>query len=244
VLNNAGHMGARNIAVGRATLQATTLAANAVGELKLVTDSEGGGLFVDGDGSVVFEDQYALVESARSNTIQATFGDGSSKAELPCADIGLEYNGDLVTNIAAFARSGSTAQTAADNTSRALYGDRRAVRTDLVCETDAQALSLAQYTVDRYKDPELRITRIKVKPRADPDRLWPQVLGRRVRDLVRVVARPIGGGLVVQDCHIAGIHHDTDGTDWTTTFDLWSASFFAGFARWDTAQWDVSRWFY
>lgn len=249
LLNNAAHTGTRNIAAGRTTVQATTLASNTATELKLVTDSEGGGLFIDADGSVVFEDQYALVEQARSNTIQATFGDGSG-SELECSDVGIEYNGDLIVNIASYARVGSTAQIAPDptGTSRALYGDHRASRTDLVCETDAQALALATFDVARYKDPELRVTQIKIKPLGDPDKLWPQALGRRVRDLVRVVVRPIGGGTITRDCHIAGIHHETDGASWTTTFDLWSASVYQLYAtsRWDVGTWDgaTTSWFF
>jgi hypothetical protein len=74
--------------------------------------------------------------------------------------------------------------------------------------------------VQRYGQPEERVEQIVVKPRADPTRLFPQVLGRRVRDLVRVVVNPLGGGTITQDCHIAGIHHEISEDDWTTTFDL------------------------
>lgn len=245
ILDNAGHTGPRAIDTGQVTMQATTLAANAVAELKLTADSEGGSLFIDADGTAVFERQYALIENTRSNVVQATFGDGSG-AELPCADIAVAYNGDLVRNIASFARVGSTAQTVADNTSRALYGDRRAVRTDLVCETDAQALALATWTVEQFKNPELRVTAIRIKPRNNPARLFPQVLGRRVRDLIRVVVRPLGGGTITRDCHIAGISHDVTNDDWTTTFTLWSASVPQMYAtsKWDTGKWDSSSWFY
>lgn len=246
ILTNTGYTGARNIAVGRNTVQATTLASNAVTELKLVADSEGGGLFVDADGSIVFEDQYALIEQTRSNTIQATFGDGSG-SELECSDVATDdYNGDTVVNIVSYARAGGTAQTVTDETSRALDGGQRATRTDLLCETDDQVLILATFDLARFKDPEQRIVQIKIRPQADPARLWPQVLGRRVRDLIRVVVRPIGGATVTRDCHIAGIHHDTDGASWTTTFDLTSATVFRAFAssRYDVATYDSSPYFF
>jgi hypothetical protein len=194
---------------------------------------------------VVFERQYALMENARSNTIQATFGDGSG-TELPCADIMVAYNGDLVRNIAAFAMVGSSAQVAADNTSRALYGDLRESRTDLVCDSDAQALALATGWVQRYKDPELRVTQIVIRPRSKPSVLFPQVLGRRVRDLIRVVVRPGGGETITRDCHIAGITHTISGADWVTVFDLWSASVYQTYAtsRWDVGTWDGAAWFF
>lgn len=245
VLDNAGYTGTRSVELGQVTLQPTTLAQNAVSELKLVTDSEGGALFIDADGTVCFEQQYALMENDRSSSIQATFGDGSG-SELPCSDIAVAYNGDLVRNIVGFARVGGTAQFADDPSSRQLYRDRRETRTDLLCETDAQALSLAEFFVERFKDPELRVTQIKVKPRADPARLFPQVLGRRVRDLVRVVVRPLGGGTITRDCYIAGISHDVSRDDWVTTFDLASASVYQAYAtsRFDIGRFDTATFFF
>lgn len=247
LLNNAGHTGARNIEVGRNTMQATTLAANVVTELKLTTDSEGGGLFIEGDGTVVFEDQYALLEQARSNTVQATFGD-SVPAELPYADAKPSYAGDLVRNIASYTRVGGTAQTASDATSRALYGDLRETRTDLICETDAQALTLATFFVEQRKQPEKRVESLTVKPRRSPAVLYPQVLGRRPRDLIRVIRRPPGGHTVTRDCHIAGIHHNVNKAtgEWTTSLDLWSATVYQTYANslWDSALWDTASWFF
>jgi hypothetical protein len=46
-------------------------------KLTTVVDSEGGALFVDADGTAIFEDQYALMENARSNTVQGTFVDAN-----------------------------------------------------------------------------------------------------------------------------------------------------------------------
>jgi hypothetical protein len=151
-----------------------------------------------------------------------------------------------VKNIAAFARVGGTAQIADDPSSRSVYKDRRETRTDLVCETDAQALALATFYVERFKQPEQRVTQIVVKPRTDPKRLFPQVLGRRVRDLIRVIVHPLGGGTITQDCHIAGITHDITKDDWTTTFDLWSATVYTGYStsRFDVGQFDVMRFFF
>jgi hypothetical protein len=81
ILDNAHNTATRAIETGRVTMQATTLAQNAATEIKLVADSEGGALFVDGDGTLVYEGQYALLENARSNTVQGTF---STAATATC----------------------------------------------------------------------------------------------------------------------------------------------------------------
>lgn len=245
VLNNAGHAGARTIATGRTTLQATTLAANATAELDLVVDSEGGGMFVDGDGTIVFDDQYALMEQARSNTVQATFGDDHS-TELPCSDMTPVNGGLTIKNIVSYTRVGGTAQTVTDATSRALYLDKRLTRTDLVCETDAQALALATFDLTVYAQPKKRISAIQVQPRRSPAALFPQVLGRRMRDLVRVVARPLGSPTVTRDNFISGVHHRVSADNWVTDFDLWDATVYSTYStsRWDTARWDSAAWFF
>lgn len=246
LLNSAGHTGTRDIDGGVMTVQPTDLSAKTVDEMNVVTDSEGGALWIDADGTVMFDSLFALIENSRSNTIQAVFGD--KPGDLPPSDIGQEYNGDLLVNIAAFARQGGQPQVSSDATSRALYQDKLdSSKQNLVCETDTQVKTLSDLWVQRYKDPEYRFTYATIKPRNSPSRLFPQVLSRRVRDLIRVRRQPPGGLLVTQDVYIAGISHQvTDNDDFVTTFDLWSSKPFTTFAtsRWGTATWDSAQWFY
>lgn len=243
ILNNAGHTGRRDIDLGRNTLQATTLAQNAVTELKLTADSEGGALYVNRTGTVVYDQGYALIDNDRSHFVQATFGD--QPGDLPLADMSTSYDGDLLVNIAAFARTGGTQQQSVNQTSRALYGDKRYSRTDLLNDNDADVTILADFWVQQYGQPELRVDSITVKPRNNPTALFPQVLDREVRDLIRARRTPPGGYQISQDCHIAGISHTvSEDLNWTTVFDLWSAQVYQGVGRWDEAVWDQSTFFY
>lgn len=249
ILDNAGHTGLRDIAVGNVTMQATTLSQNVVTELKVTADSEGGSIFVDQSqsGAVTFEHQYALIENARSNSVQATWGDDVSQGELPYTDAEVEYDADLIANDVSMSRAGGTAQRFTDEASRALYGPSGQPRMDLMCETDAQAANLAQFEVLQYAQPQQRISRIDVNPiNADPAmsaRLWPVVLRTRVRDLHRVFRRPPGNYTIVRDCHVAGIHHRIRLDEWTTSLDLFSADMYQTVGRWDYAKWDSSTWF-
>jgi hypothetical protein len=245
ILSNAGHTGDRAIDPGRITVQATTLASNAATELKLVTDSEGGAFYVDEAGAVVFVDRFSLLEDSRSINVQATFGDGSGAgAEIPVTAMETAYGRDQVVNIAALAREGGVEQTATDETSRALYKDRRYSRDDLVCETDAQVLELAQWHVARFKDPEYRVTSVTIKPRTNPRLMFPIALGLRVRDLVAVIRRRPNGLTITQYCFVSGIAHTISEDDWATTFELTSATTYRQFTAslWDTGVWDGARW--
>lgn len=242
VLNNAGHTGARNIHSGNVTMLATDFSMDTVQELKLVAESEGGAIFVDKSGAVVSEHNYALIENSRSNTVQATYGDAPD--ELPIADARPSFAGDLLVNIAAFQRLGGTVQTKTNETSRALYEDSRLPRTDLVCQDDTQVANLADFYVRRFGEPEQRIAEIEILPRSRPDALFPQILRREVRDLIRVNRRPPGGFQIVGDSHIAGIRHDITGDNWVTRFGLWSASVYQDVGRWGVGLWDSAKWFY
>jgi hypothetical protein len=247
ILNNVGFTGMRDIDVGRNTVQATDLSKNAGDELTTVVDSEGGALYVDRDGMFVFDDQYSLLETARSNTVQGTFVDANVGGSMPYSNVAMSWNAELIKNIVTFQRTGGTVQQAVDLTSRALAGDSPENRTDLVNDTDSQVLNLANFYLARYKDPEYRPKQLVLKPRANMTGLAPQALGRRVRDLVEVLRKPRAGNyLITRDCHLAGISHDITGDDWTAALDLWSATVYQTYAqsRWDVATWDNASWFF
>jgi hypothetical protein len=247
LLDNAGHIGDRAIDEGRFSVQATTLAQPTLTEMKLTSDSEGGALWVEADGSIWFENRYALIENDRSRVIQATFGDGSSFVELPCMNIETAYDGENMRNIAVFARAGGTAQLFDDATSRALYGDARFSRSDLLLEADADVAGLSELYVRSHKDADLRIESITFRPtRRDHPIMLLHAVGRKVRDLVRVIVRPpLFNHVMTRDCHISGISHKLTKDDWTCTFELQSADAWAGFSSslWDTAVWDTDVWF-
>jgi len=248
LLDNAGHIGERAIEPGRFTVQGTTLADNALSELKMTSDSEGGALWVEADGSVWFENRYALVENFRSRVIQATFGDGTNGNDLPCTDIRTSYDGDLVANFVSCNRMGGAVQRVDDPTSRALYGDSVAGHTDLLLETDSDVLALCQLELLVHKDAELRVESITFMPRR-PDRSGALILhgiGRHVRDLIRVNLTPASGIPITRDCFIAGIKHTiTPEGVWEITWDLQSAKPWTGFTSslWDTAVFDTDLWF-
>lgn len=249
VLDNAGYTGARDVDPGQVTLQATDLSKNAADELKLVADSEGGAVYVGAGGAVVFERQYALMEETRSNTVQVTFVDANNTGlGLPVQNMVKSYGGQLLANIAPFQRVGGVEQVVDDATSRALYGDMAPdKRTNLICETDDQVRALATLYIQVHKDPEDRVARVVVKPRAKPSVMVPQLLARRVRDLVRVIRSPRAGGYTIdQTNHIAGISHDIGPDDWTITFDLSSAEVYQTYAssRWDVGKFDNAAFFF
>lgn len=169
VLDNAGHTGARSIATGKHTVQATTLAQNALTEAKLTADSEGGFFYSDQSGRLIFRDRDALAEDDSATTVQVVFADDDSTGSVRYAADGVEprYDDALLVTDAAFARVGGIAQVA--TSSRARAQARRIVRqtrTDLVCETDEQAYALAQRALALRQEVRERVDGIRIDPDA------------------------------------------------------------------------------
>jgi hypothetical protein len=213
----------RVIAVGDTTLQATTLEGSALTELYLVVDTEIGEGYIDGDGRYVFRNRNALLEDTRSNTPQATFGDGGG-AELPYDNVTVEYDDEQLVNLVRIARNGGSTQTAQDTTSQTQYLVHTFDRSDLLMETDGAAADYAAFILAASKDPELRIATLTINPLRDPDNLFPQVLGREIGDRITIKLRPPGGGTTIdRDVHIRGIEHSATPESWQTVWTLQDA---------------------
>ena len=217
--------GDRLVANGDTTVQATTLADDALTELQLVAETEAGELYMDEAGRVFFRGRHGLLEEARSNTSQATFGD--TGAELPYFGISPSYDEEQIFNLARVTRAGGVEQVASNAASRAKYLTHTYTpSSDLLMQSDPAALNYANYVVALAKDAEYRFDALVINPQVDPANLFPQVLGRRIGDRITVRRRPPGGGLIERDVFIVGISHAAvaESDEWLTTWQLQSAS--------------------
>lgn len=215
------------ISTGNSTLQGTTLGADALSLMQVAVDSEIGQLYVNGAGAVVFRARRDLLTDARSNSVQAVFGDlpsataslldepgagitdelGSSildesstsgAQELPYAAISRASDDTTLVNDIQAARVGGTLQEAKDAASIAKYlFPRTYARSDLILQGDADALNWANWVLYIGRGGEKRFDSLSVDPQAGPLDLWPQVLGREIGDRIQVVQRPAGVALPV-----------------------------------------------
>lgn len=247
ILASAGYSGSTVIGTGVATFQDTDLSSEVLGELNKTAESEGGAIWIEGDGSLVAKGRYALMEDVRSSTIQVAFGDNPAAGEIMWTNISVAPVSDQkIINHAIYARTGGTAQEVTDATSVVLYGtcDDSSQPTDLTCQTDPQVLALANWRVITCKDPEATVNDIEIRPCCDLGTLAPMVLDRQIRDLVSIKIRPPStqNHYFYRECFIAGISHTISGGDWVVTFNLSTATAYRSFAtsRWDEGTWGAS----
>lgn len=213
---------ARAIDPGVSTLQSTNMAQNRLTEMKLTADSERGELYMSTTGHVVFRDRNWRKINGRSNTSGVTWGDAPGEHEYD--DAQYVVGGDLLKNSAYVTRVGGTQQTWSDGASIAAYYERSYTRTDLIFQTDAEALQVAQEVVGQYSQQDASFQSLTVTPDANDDAaLWPIVLGAEFGDRWTVRRRPLGGALIEQEVFVEGVTETIAprvSGDWSLRFDL------------------------
>lgn len=247
LLDDAEWDGDRVIDLGDTTMQPTTLAQNRLTEVYLTADSDGGDVWVEPSATgrqFVFQDREAPLRNTRSNTVQWTFTDTGAVGTLPYETVDFRSAMDLLINRYALARAGGSVQTDTDLTSRSLYGLSQWGRSDLICETDTQVVTLGELLLQRRADPSRRPRSVVLRPRIYAD-LWPVVLGARRWDRVSVTVTTSAGTTITHACFVDGIEHQVGAEDWVTTIRLASAAGWASaseFGVWDTSEWDGAYW--
>jgi hypothetical protein len=242
---NAGFDGPLELDAGINTMQATTLSGNALQEIGLTADSDGGYVWADASGALVYFDQYGAMTHPRSNTSQFTFGTGSGEVYYEGADP--SYDSTLIFNTVSFARVGGATYTTVATDSVALYKKPLTYRrTDLICQTDFQASTMADFFLSKYRDAEYRIASMQVQPAANPAVSWPLVLGALLRDRVTGKIAAPGGMNISAQLFVDGVSHQIDSNGWRTSFNFSSAAAYASlteFGTWNAGTWDTSVWF-
>lgn len=134
--------GDREIAAGDSTVQATTLAGNALAELQVTADSEVGEFYVDASGHVVFRNRHALLGDPRSVLPAALFGDQLD--ETTAATVNYATNPSAETDLTGWSAAGTAPPALAPSTTRAVAGSRSLLVT---WATDVDLTAQAVYTV-------------------------------------------------------------------------------------------------
>lgn len=194
---------ARDIGTGITTLQATTveLGTNALTFLQLIEASEPGSLFVSKDGFLTFRSRRYSPSYDDAITIT---DDGTS---ITPASILVEYGSELLYNRATIERAGGVTQVANDTASQATFGIFAYSAEGLLMNTDAVALSMAQYYANTYGEPAFRPKRISLNMAAQTGENQGLLQAIDIDDIVLVSFTPPGGLLIERYMLVSGISH-------------------------------------
>jgi hypothetical protein len=230
-----GARGMSVLATGNSTVQAYTGNATALSLLQACADSEVGELYCDAQGRVVFRQRTDILQQTRSNTVQGSFGAGDVYMDeytdvygfaLPMQLLSRPDDDTTMANdIQAQIVGSSNQQEVKDAASIATYlFPRTYQRTDLILQTDAAALSWAEYVLYLAKDDEFRFDQVTIAPGVDPVNLFPQVLGRDLGDRIQIWKQPPDVAAYSKEVFIRGISHDWTPLFWQTTWGTQNAA--------------------
>lgn len=252
ILDASGYTGPRAVSAGLSAWQGTLLDGVALDLLNEVSEGEFGTLYVDGDGSLTFQDRNALAANPRLANVQWSFldsdGDPTDFKWTCYSDLQLAATDDQVMNKATVTRTGGAAQSRQDDQSIAWYDVRSYTRDNIPLNADADALQLALNLVQELAYNDRRVDAISFYPlsaRNGED----IACGLRLLDRVRVVRVSPGGTAIDAELLVQGIEHQISGGGmgdrpgaWTVTLKTTNADLIRDAGQWDIAVWNTGVW--
>lgn len=208
----------RDIDTGVSTVGAYALPGTVKELVHRMADTEVGQTYIGPDGKLVHRNRHNLWLESRSQTSQATFGDGHGAATLLYQDVSLPRDEVQLRNPVAVARSGGVTVTATDSTLFDKYGERAWSAPITYDSADNVMTDRAAYFLSRYKDLGTRLEQMVLQPRR-VSTLWPQVLGRAIGDRITVTRKPLdSGNETITEQIIEAVGHRFSPRAWVTTF--------------------------
>jgi hypothetical protein len=205
----------RDIDTGATTLQADVIqdGTNALEYLQLVTDSEPGSIFMGSDGFIVFKDRSVAPVSAG----QVTFSDDGTGVEF--SEVQVVYGSELLYNYVQIERNNGGTAIAFDSDSINSYGQQALIQTNLLMNTDSDALELANYLLSQYSEPEYRFETLTVQLESLTPSDQSDVLGLEIGDVARIKFTPNNvGSQIDKFASIIRIDHDIQPASHRITF--------------------------
>jgi hypothetical protein len=207
--------GLRDIDAGNTTLQADPgTSRNALDALRTVEDSELGGFFIDAEGRATFIERNVITASLGS--VAYSFADDGSAIAYQQATVNLDA--DQLLNDVTVTRLGGTPQNVFDQNSIDTYFVHSGIREDVLMQTDAVALDMANMILSSRSDIETRIDSIQLNLE-DGDDINRCVAGLNIEllDAVDITKVMPGSTTVSQTLLALGIRHDFSNRKMVTT---------------------------
>lgn len=207
---------------------------SALAYMDQIAVAEGGLIFVDREGKIVFQDRRHRQDNQGS--VLATFGDGSSEINYEELDADYDdsglYNEIIVSYRPSEYHAINTFDIVSDATSQARYL-KRSLSKESRSIFPGEAAAVGAGYLHASKDAALRFPRLSLDPVGAE---WASILPLELSSRVTVKRRPPGSIEVIsRDGHVEGITHSIIPHTWTVSLDISPA---ITFAEWEL---DVSQ---
>jgi hypothetical protein len=179
-----------------------------------VEQSEYGAFYMDANGVAVFKSRSEVLASA--GTAPTIFNqDGSG---INYANVAFAFDDKQVVNNVSAQRTGGTAQVATDSASVTTYFTHSLSYSNLIVETDAEALNIAKAYVASHKDTTIRIDSMTLDlMTANYSSGVSAALDLDYFDQVQITNTQPGGSTITKTLQVQGIAHAITPNTWKTT---------------------------
>lgn len=180
--------------------------------IQTVEQSEFGAFFMDAEGRATFYDRDTVSKYADASPY-AFNDDGTA---LPYAALDLAFDDALVVNDVTVTRLNGTPQNVFDQDSIDKYYVHAGIRSDILVQTDAEALNQAKMILDARKETQVRVDSMTLNLMEDNQALVIAGLEMEIFNLVNVTKTMSGNTTISRELFVQGLHHDITRTTFTT----------------------------
>jgi hypothetical protein len=206
----------RDINTGDSTVQADPATARtSLSAIKNVEFSEQGAFYVSPGGNAVFDERsFIISKSGQNPTTFANNGTGISYKNIVFA-----FDDKLIINQASITRTGGTAQTASNAASIDKYFPHSVNYSDLVVQTDAEALNIARTYVATRAETTIRIDALTLDLNTPSYTAGVNAaLNLDFFDTLAITNVAQDGTTIQKTLQCMGIQHEITPNSWNTTF--------------------------
>jgi hypothetical protein len=190
----------RTLATGESSCQSDPGSLRtALNAMKNCEFSEQGSFYIDGSGTAVFKSRNQVVSSISGTPIEFNQTSG-----IPYRSLVYSFDDKLVINQASITRVGGTAQFAQNATSVERYFPHQYSATDLVIDTDANALNIARTYVATRAETTIRIDAMTVDL-LDPDVPTDTMIALDYFQNLRITNVGEAGSTIVKTLQVQGL---------------------------------------
>lgn len=205
--------------------------------------TEGGAVYVLGDGTVQFDGRYAPISDTRMTTSQFTLDDAAGTTDIPFElDSFTKTFPKKILNAAIVTPTGGEPQTYEDATSIGSF-TRSEYSFDGPFDSSAFAMAHAEMVVNRYKDPITTVPSATLDLRRSDD-VYDCAVQRKIRDRGTLKYKPAGAAAqITKNVFVSRIRYSLVAGVFKAVFefssaDRWDFANYADFAFYDVTDWD------
>jgi len=206
----------RTTDVGNSTMQVDPGGLRSVlAAIQTVEQSEFGAFFMQRSGQTLFLDRNSVSE--RADGTPRVYNDLGLPTAFPYSNVDFAFDDQLILNDVTVTALGLTPQTVTDQDSIDRFFTKAGSRSDILVQTNAEALDQAETLLAARKDASLRIDSIDLNMYASISEVNTLVnLSSDIYNLILVEKNMTSGSSIVRELFIQGVQHDVTPDSWTT----------------------------